>query len=642
MSVLNFLMGMGGVGQPTPLTSTKNKTVETKSTLTSSKTNPYIPQATGQNIVQGALDASANYEASAKAKGQAAEVLLADTKANNVQGKQSIKTGTNNAIELARIKFETAKAAAAANAGGLREYSETYGSEEYKETKRKIFEQHQRDQNEMLEAQAQMDSGNVLGWLKGALSAGYIQEELEMSAQMMQFNQQQEINATQALQSSLMANEAIAGNANAEQTARATMMVEQANALVNQSKARNELNREEFMAMNSALGFDQHISAAAYDRLNAMSKTNELSNTMVRAEMERVQLDTAKLQAKASKEAYDRNEASRTTIELSFKAYQEARGIPEDKIVTFNTAVTLQDETKLDNPILGEYLLSRDYTMTKDQTAVSEAVSKAVSRVPTTEADRTTVKVAQELLATKIQREKDAFFAANPMQSVKTASGQEAVAAIEAKYALTATGRDGKPVLNSKVLTELDKEYADKIRLAQDDLNKASGLTPLDNADTMVNALAIRERMLAAGADPEIVELVQSGKADAIKLDIAPKPNQSVQDVLGSNAAVFVGTMADADLMDNAKAFSSIKVAAKYQATAYKQLRLHKTTQDTFPTWKQSLVKPTKLSDKSSLNLESAADLEVYYRQALVTERSKRVMSQSIFKPGYLSGNSIR
>lgn len=619
MSVLNFLMG---TSLASPLTQTKDstKTKESTTTTTPTITNPFVSNKALGDAVQGAMgSAQQYYDSASKAKADMAPVLE-DSKAKVAAGNSASADKKNAALQQAALQFQTAQAAASTNATVLNQYAETYGSTEFQATKRAAFEQAQRDRNQLLQAQADADTGSFMSQFAAGFTIPMYEAEVASSSTLVSNMQAEEINATNALQQSIASNTAVVGSANAYETAKAAMLAEQADAVLVSAKEGLELNRESWMATNQALGIDQQKSAAAYDKLNAAFKSNELTTSVVRAEQEKLQLEMSKYAFAKMKKDTDRSESMYQFHEANFKRYQESRGIPETEQVSYATAVDQQETSKLGNPLLMEYVNWSNYTKSEGQTAISKAFANYDSRVPQTADEAKRIQWAAQNLQAKRDQITTEYLTALGKKSAATMTEDEQ-RGLAVKLAPYMPGKDGK--LQSTTLTDLDREYKEMVDLAAIDMaaGNKQGMTALPDADVMVNALGIRELMIGAGADPEVVDFIQSGKAQSINLSI-PK-DKPVKDALMESANVFVSTLKPEVLAQPANFPQVAQAAAKYYATAQAKLRTHKTVVDSFPNWTNNTAKGNKLLGESDINIESASSLQPIFMQALIKQHAK-------------------
>lgn len=626
MSVLGFLSGVSA--SPALVTQQKQKTVEgTKATST---TNPYVSSAELGSVVQGAMQAAGSYYSSASKAKDVTDAVAADTQKKVVEGKENVKVAANQALVQANLQYQNAVAASQTNSVVLQQYASTYGSPEYREQKDIAFKQAMADRDQLLQAQADADSPDFFTAFSGAFMQNRYAQESQQSAALVAQMQAAELNSAAELQNSLKVNEAVAQNATSVQMARATMLANQADTLIKSAKAGIDLNKESWIATSAALGFDQHKSSAAYDKLNAAFKSNELTTSAIRAEQEALQLEATKLSLAKIKKETERSESIYQWHEKSFNDYQAARQIPVEQRVTFSAAVDQQQQTGMPNPLLGEYIDWNNYTKSESKTAISRTVSAGAGagRVPQTAADLKRV----EWLKSYVQRRSDeitqAFYT---KKGVKDSTMLDSNARDELQAELSQLQAiDAKGNLNSKLLTEADAAYAEDLELADKDLNvgNAKRMTGLPDADTMVQALGIKQQMIAAGADPEIVALVQSGKAENIKLSIPAE--KKVSETLNSVTRVFAGTLSDEDIANPSQFPAIAQAAAKYYATAQSKFRTHQTVRDAFPNWSNSTAVGNKLMGESDINIENPASLQPIFMQALIQERLNRYQSNGL------------
>lgn len=606
-------------------------TTKTSNPLTELVTSPLFTQQQAQAATQGAYGATEQYIAKANTALAAQETTAADTMKRSTEGKEAVNTAAQQVMAKAKLDYQTAQQAANKSASDIALFQQTFGSETYKKTKQALFDQQMANAQDLVNAQKRQDSGGVWDWIAGQFQAELAMGENELTTQMLQTMQQQEMAATQQLAATMEQNMAVAANANADEVARATMFTQQAEAIANRALRGIAFNGEEYKAQLQTLGFSQEVVNASMTRMDALAKANNLTTSQVQAEQQTAMLEQMNLNLDKTKKEMARSELYRENIELAWRDFQTRNGTPPDKIMPFEQAVQEQDQTRLNNPQLVSFMNSRQALIDRDDKAVTWALTQLQAGVQTPEHE-TIAKAVESMQARELDQREVKWRESKGLSKTQTLTPdqQKEFNASAADLALY----DSQGKIRPEMATKYDRMYKEATELANKDLQVANtdGLADLSIVSITARALQLEQKLVAAGADPLISKFVASGKAAGLQLDIPAKAD--VRSAVESNAESFIASLPDA-VLNTPEGMELVSGAARYQAEMYKAYRTSSAVGSRFPQWRQSIIPADKLRNKTSINLEDPGSMELLFREKLIQRRSKalRLQQSSLTNP---------
>lgn len=621
MSVLGFL----NVGNA--LTSAADKLKEqqkqsiTATTTTTQKVNPFMTPQAQQSTVDSALSSAATYQGQAQAASARGNKALEQVTKTVAEGKDNVNTAANQALLKAKLDYKVATEAALSNTKAVEQFQATYGSDVHRKQMQELYEQQRANTQEVIAAQSQQDQGGFFNWISSQFKAELAMEEAAVTDATINQLKANEMQATQQLAASFQANEMMAQNANAEEVARATMFQSQANTLVEKAKQGLGFDQEQFKAELQVLGMNNEVVDASMKRLQVMAQTNDLTTSAIQAEQQRILKETAELNLMESKGKFERSEEYRLQTEQDWKDHLVATGVPEAEHRTFEQMVAEQDQTKVMSPQLMNFMASRGSLATFESKPVSHAFTgaKAGEDSPVV---RQTVKVAREINAQALAKRREEFEKAEGIKGkgFLTEEQQAKWDAIQADYVLER--KDGS--INQQRLSQLDKDYKELVALSNKDATAANryGTADLSSVKSSLKVQNLTQRLVSAGADPEVAQLVASGEAEKVLLDIRPKAD--VRDELTSNIEAYLNLAIPQSEPIPAQ-IKRADVAARYMAQAYKLHRTSNSVKESFPLWRQSIVPADSLMGKSSINLEDAGSISILMREAIIKRQQSTV-----------------
>lgn len=619
MSALGFLnVGNALTAAASKLTE-QQKQSQSTTTTTTTKTNPYMTQQQQQQVVNGALASAQKYEQQANAAASNAQAVAVGTQKTIDQGRRDIKTSTNAALQQAAIQYRTAVAASQQNNSAVELFQKTYGSDEHKKQMQQLYEQQQANTAELIAAQSQQDQGGFFNWIGAQFKAELAAEESRLTDATINQLKANEMQATQQLAASFQANELVAQNANAEEMARATMFKQQADTMVESAKQNLGFDKEAYAAQMQVLGMNSEAVNASMKRLDTMIKTNDLSVSAIQAEQQRILKETAELNLTEAKAKWERSEEYRITTEQDWKDHLVRKGIPETEHRPFEAMVAEQEATKVMNPLLIDFMASRNSLGQFEEKAATSSFTAALAGEDSPVV-RQTVNTVKTMNAAEFQAASEEFYKQHGIKDKGFMTQEQQAKFAELKKEYDLQNPDGS--LNRKRLAQLDKDLKELNKAAEGDVQIAAqaGAVDLQGVSQSLKVQNLTAKLVGAGADPKVAELVASGEAEKILLDIRPKSD--VRAELESNIGAFINNIPEADIMNNDLAFQKIDAASKYMAKAYQLHRTSGAVKERFPSWRTSVIKADTLTGKASINLEDAGSLQLLMREQLIKRRA--------------------
>lgn len=586
-------------------------------------TNPFFTQQQATQLIKGADSAAANYQKKTEANAAAVSGNLAEVRNAATEGRAAVQQEKRSALTLAQEKFQAALKAASTQRDSIREYEQTYGSQEYKQTKRAAFEAQQRNTQDILAAQAKQDEGGVLNWLVGQFKAEVAMEEATTLNATINQMQATEMQATQQLMVDLERNQLAATNAHAEEIARASMLAEQAKVVADAAIKGIGFNKEEYAATLQAIGVDNEVVNASLKRMQVLADSNNLTTSQIQNEQQAVLLETAKLNLAQNKKKWEQSETLREATERDWQDYLAEAKIPEADRRTFEQMVAEQQSTNTMHPQLQNFMLRRNALTDSSERKVTSSFAELSAGVNSPEAQEVYRWAVQAHTQDLQQKQAEWLQATGRKPSdINLPSVAEAWEVEARKYSLQDPKDPAK--FSTERMAYLDSKYKEVVEFTSSNLDAANreGVVDLGSVSAGIKAQGLREKAVAAGADPAIVEAIQSGLADKILMDITPKA--PVREQVESNIKAFVDLLSPEELAgDVAPLMQKAQQAARYQAEMYKQYRIAETTKSRFPNWRSSIIPGDGLRGKSSINLEDAGSLELEYRSAIIQKRAE-------------------
>lgn len=629
MSALGFLNFGNALTSAASKLQEQQKQSVTTSVSTTQKVNPYIAPAEQKQVVSGALSAAAQYQGQAEAAaGRSNEALKSVTK-QVTEGKEAAGTAANQALAKAKLEYQMAVQTSQTNNKAVEQFQATYGSDAHKKQMQQLYEQQRANTQEVIAAQSQQDQGGFFNWIGSQFKAELAMEEAKVTDATINQLKANEMQATQQLAASFQANEMMTQNANAEELARTTMFEKQAATLVEKAKQNLGFDTEQFKAEMQVLGMNNEVVDAAMKRLQTLTATNDLMVSDIQAEQQRILKDTAALNLKEATGKYERSEAYRIQTEQDWKDHLTQSGVPEAEHRTFEQMVAEKDQTNVMNPLLINFMANRNSlgTFESKPASSSYAAYEAGEDSPVV---RQTVKSVEELNARQLKKEYEEFEKTELKgKGYMTPEQQAKWDSIRAKYDLKT--KDGR--LNTARLAQLDRELKEATELTNKDVNAGNqlGLVELGAVKSSIKAQNLTQRLVAAGADPEVAQLVTSGEAEKILLDIRPKSD--VMGEVASNIDAYLNT-AVPQTLPIPEQIKKADVAARYMAQAYKLHRTSQSVKERFPLWRQTIISADTLRGRSSINLEDAGSISLLMRQAIIERQRQATNLNTLLAPG--------
>lgn len=622
MSALGFLNFGNALTAAASKLSEQQKQSQSTTTTTTTKPNPYMTQPQQQQVVDNALASAQKYEQQANAAASTAQATLAGTQKTIDQGRRDVKTSTNAALKVAALQYQSAVAASQQNNSAVEVFQKTYGSDEHRKQMQQLYEQQRANTAELIAAQSQQDQGGFFNWIGAQFKAELAAEESRLTDATINQLKANEMQATQQLAASFQANELVAQNANAEEMARTIMFQKQAEAMVKSASQNLGFDKEQYQAQMQVLGMNSEAVSASMKRLDTMIKTNDLSTSAIQAEQQRILKETAELNLKQAKIKWERSEEYRITTEQDWRAHLTRKGIPEAEQRPFQVVVAEQEATGIPSPLLIDFMASRNSLGQFEEKAATSSFTAALAGEDSPVV-RQTVETVQNMNSFQFQKAVEKFKTDNNVKDTRLLTREQQAKYLELEKEYKLQNPDG--TLNRKRLAQLDNDTKELNKAAEGDIQIAAqaGAVDLQGVSQSLKVQNLTAKLVGAGADPKVAELVASGEAEKILLDIRPKSD--VRSELESNIGAFINNIPDADIMNNDLAFQKIDAASKYMAKAYQLHRTSSSIKERFPSWRTSIIKADTLNGKSSINLEDAGSLQLLMREQLIKRRQKLV-----------------
>ena len=614
MSALNFLFGSTG---NSALDSAAVKLRESQSTTT--KTNPYISETSAKGIAVDALSSAEAYKVKAEEAAGKANATQQQVTAAVQEGKAANISSKTEALKLAQFNYEQQLKQASMNTEEIQQYRETYGSNTHKKTMKALYEQQQANAQELIAAQSQQDQGGAWNWITSQFKAELAAEESRLTDATINQLKSNEMQAAQKLAMDLQLNQEEAAGFKAEEVARSNMLKNQADTIVSSAMKGLGFDREQFSADMQVLNMNAEVVGAAMKRLDVLTRTNDLTTSAIQAEQQRILKETAELNLSEAKKRVQKSEVLEAATEQDFQDYQIRLEIPEADRRTWTQMVKEQEDTKVMNPILQSFMVSRNSLTGSDEKLATGTVAAYQSGVVTPE-------VAQQLKTMEsIQKKQELAFqnewlTANGFTAsdLNKPSVMEKYAAAAEKLALR--NKDGS--FKQSRLAELDRSMKEAVEFGNSNIDSATAdaLADLSTVTASMKASNMEAKLLSAGADPEIAKLISDKIANKIPLDI--QSGAPARQEITSNIDSFLNTLGD-DVIMSPEGIRIANAAAKYQAKVYQLHRTAPSTKSYFPNWRQSIIPGNPLRGESSINLEDAGSLSLLYREAIIKRRAK-------------------